>query len=142
MKQDFSRKISIVVNRELEKWQVLNTVAHISANFGHYLEDKFNPGDYFISSDGIKIPRNTQYPIIILEADYKNVQEFASNSLEWDEVTPMYFIREMIETSNDLEIAAEVENKDFSDIEFLGVGIFGENRDIKHHTSTFKLWST
>src|SRR5437763_12051262 len=42
--QDFTRKIVIVVNKELEQWQVLNTVAHISAFIGNKMPVNLTPG--------------------------------------------------------------------------------------------------
>lgn len=45
MKQDFSKKIAIIVDRKLESWQVFNTIAHIAAYIGNKMEDKFDTGD-------------------------------------------------------------------------------------------------
>ncbi len=66
MNQDFTKRISIVVDKNLPNWQVLNTVGHISAYFGNKLASEFGTGDYFVTKDGINLPRNTQYPIIVL----------------------------------------------------------------------------
>lgn len=139
--QDFSRRISIVVNKQLETWQALNAIAHISANFGDYLGENFATDKAFVTSDQKQIPRNTQYPIIIFESNFERLQEFAQESFNFENVETMYFIREMIETSNDNEIAKIVGFKNLAEIEFLGVGLFGENAVLKSHTSQFKLWS-
>lgn len=34
--QDFSKKVIIVVRKDLEGWQIANTIAHISAYLGSY----------------------------------------------------------------------------------------------------------
>lgn len=75
MKQDFSKKIVIVVNKNLESWQVLNAVAHISAFIGNKMKDRFDTGEYFETKDGQYHPRNSQFPIIILSTDAKQLVE-------------------------------------------------------------------
>jgi hypothetical protein len=141
MQQDFAHKISIVIDKGLPTWQAMNALAHISANFGHFLENRFGTGEGFITSDGISIPRNTQYAIIIFETDHDTLQQFAKESRTFENVTPMYFITEMIETSDDVEIASSVATKNFENVDFLGVGLFGENALLKSYAKRFKLWS-
>ena len=140
MKQDFSKRIAIVVNRDLEQWQVLNTTAHISANFGNLLGENFGTAPFFVTQNNAKIPRNTQYPIIILGANTEELQQFAISSQNFVDVEIIYFIREMIETTSDKKIAKLLKTKNFKDIEFLGVGLFGENNIVKSLTNRFNLF--
>lgn len=141
MQQDLTNKISIVIDKGLPTWQAMNALAHISANFGHFLGDRFDTGEGFITKDGVSIPRNTQYAIIVFETDHDTLQEFARESREFENIKCMYFIREMIETSNDDQISSSVGSKGFEVVDFLGVGMFGENSLLKSNTKRFKLWS-
>lgn len=143
MEQDFSNRISIVIDKSLPSWQSMNALAHISANFGKYLGigGNFDTGDSFVTKEGFAIPRNTQYAIIIFETDYDTLQQFARESRSFKDVKQMYFIREMIETSSDEEILCSVSTKNFEDVDFLGVGLFGDNALLKSYTKKFKLWS-
>lgn len=140
MQQDFSKRISIVVNKELPMWQVLNTVAHISAYFGNQLKDGFGTGEFFVTKDGIKLPRNTQYPIIVFGATEVEIYGFASKARLAD-VQSMFFIKEMVETSNDDEINNSVGQENEEEVSYLGVGVFGENTPVKGLTNGLKLWS-
>lgn len=140
MSQDFSKRISIVINKELPAWQALNTVAHISAYFGNKLGTSFDTGEYFVTKDGINIPRNTQYPIIAFAATEAEIYSFASKARQTD-VQSMFFIKEMIETSNDDEISKLVSKEKEESLTYLGAGIFGENSLVKSLTNGFKLWS-
>ncbi len=90
MAQDFNRRISIVTDRELPAWQVLNTVAHISAYFGNKMGEQFDTG---------------------------------------------------IETTDDNDIALRLSNKKLNDIEYLGVGVFGDSQRLKSLTKGFRLWA-
>lgn len=139
MSQDFDNKITIVVRRDLEPWQVLNTVAHISAYLGNKLKDKFGTGEYFVSKDGGSHPRNTQYAIVVLSCDqadlYPLIIEARKNNLRH-----INFLREMIETTNDEEIEKLVSETSDDSLEYLGVGLFGDKDLLKSMTKNFKLW--
>lgn len=141
MNQDFDHRISIVVNKELPSWQVLNTVAHVSAYFGNKLGDKFGTGEFFTTRDGVDYPRNSQYAIIVLAAKPDQLPALAEAVRAANDVQSMYFIREMIETTDDQEIIDALQNKDASGVELLGVGVFGENARLKELTKQFRLWS-
>lgn len=142
MQQDFSRQISIVVDKNLPSWQVLNTVAHVSAYFSNKMTEPFDTGEFFTTQDGINLPRNTQYPIIVLSASSnEQLHNFATKVRSENSVQSMFFIKEMIETSDDEEITQLVGRQNESEITYLGVGVFGENSTLKRLTSEFKLWS-
>src|SRR3989344_5950924 len=124
MKQDFDNKIAIVVNKELEQWQVLNTVAHISAYLGHKLEDKFDTGDFFVTKDKINHPRNTQSAIIVLRAKPGQLPNLMAKVRD-SGMLYHGFIREMIDTTDDDEITKILASKTDSEAEYLGIGVFG-----------------
>ena len=139
MEQDFTRKIVIVINKELEQWQVLNTVAHVAAYMGHKLDDDFGTGEAFITSDNKEHPRNSQFAIIILKAKPLQLpnlmQKVRSSGLLYHG-----FIREMIETTDDQEISTILSNKANSEIEYLGIGIFGPKAQVDTLTKNYQLW--
>lgn len=139
MKQDFSKRIAIVVNKKLENWQVLNTVAHISAYLGNKMQDKFDTGDYFETRDNKLHPRNSQFPIIVLSAEAGQLRQLIS-SIRDSGLLFIGFIKEMIETTDDEEIIKILGKKMDSEIEYLGIGIFGENEPVKELTKKFNLW--
>lgn len=137
--QDFSRKMAIVVNKDLLQWQVLNTVGHISAYLGNKMNTKFDTGESFDSKDGVHHPRNTQYPIIILSAKVGQLPNLAARARSLG-ILYHGFIREMIETTDDEEIAKILSNKEEKDIEYLGVGLFGSNEEVEQLTKNYSLW--
>lgn len=141
MEQDFSRRISIVIDKSIPAWQSLNALAHISAHFGHFLIEDYATDQYFMTKDS-KIPRNTQFPIIVFEADHASLQAYAKKMKEQNNVEKMYFVQEMIDTTNDEEIETSLAMKNFDEITFIGVGIFGDNPLVKSLTKGFKLWSS
>ena len=140
--QDFSKKISIIVDKSLPSWQVLNTVGHVSAYFGNQLAENFDTGDFFTTKDSIHLPRNSQYPIVIMSANSsQQLQNLAAKVRPLVTVKAMFFIKEMIETTDDGELEQQVSLQNESELVYLGVGLFGTNEELKQLTNKFKLWS-
>ena len=138
-KQDFSQKIAIVVNKNLEQWQVLNTVAHISAYLGNKLGEDFGTDDNFKTKDGINHPRNTQYAIIVLKAKPLQLPNFMAKVRD-SGLLYHGFIREMIETTDDEEITKLLAQKADSETEYLGIGVFGPKDQVDGLTKNYQLW--
>ena len=137
--QDFNKKIVIAVREDLPSWQVLNTVAHISAYLGNRIREGFDTGEFFLTKDEQKLPRNSQYAIVVLSAKASQLPAFIQEIR--DSALPhLGFIREMIETTNDTEIEQLLGQKDEKDLEYLGVGTFGDIEQTKTLTKKFSLW--
>ena len=137
--QDFSKRFAIVLRSDLEPWQIMNTACHIAAKLGKEVE-RFDTGPRFITKEGFSIPRNSQYPIIVFRA--KNSGELRSLLVEvWDAQLPyLAFVREMIETTNDEELQEILVNKTEEELEYFGVGTFGDDDTVKRLTKKFSLW--
>lgn len=137
--QDFTRKMVIVVNRDLPTWQAMNTVSHVSAYIGHKIVDTFDTGENFVTKDKIIHPRNSQYPFIILSAKPGQMANLMSK-VRQSGLLYHGFIREMIETTDDNELQNWLDKKNDADIEYLGIGIFGENEKVDALTKNYSLW--
>ncbi len=137
--QDFTKRMVVVLDENLKSWQLLNTVGHISAFLGNKMQEKFVTGDFFDTKDGISYPRNSQYPIIALIASQENLKEFINKVREGDLLWVAY-IPEMIEYTSDKKLIEKVGQKNNNDIEYLGIGIFGDNEKVKNLTKGFELW--
>jgi len=138
--QDFSRRLVIVVRKDLEGWQIANTIAHISAYIGNKLKDSFGTGESFTFTDGVEIPRNSQYPMIIKAAENAEQVKEAFDLARQEGLLSIGFIREMIDCKGDEQIETILKSKTYSDAELLGFGVFGENEQIKSLTKKFSLW--
>ncbi|MBD3365996.1 DUF2000 family protein [candidate division WWE3 bacterium] len=141
MKQDFSKKISIVISNEIPDWKAMNAVGHIAAYFGNKMDAVFDTGESFVAQDGVAIPRNSQYGIVVLQADQEGLNEWALEMRSVTDVQTMFFVKEMIDTGDDIELQQMLDVQDFKDIIFYGVGLFGGNEILRGYTNAFKLWS-
>jgi len=139
MSQDFTKKTAIVIYKNLESWQAINTVAHISAYIGNKMREPFDTGDNFITKDGKPHPRDSQYPIIVLSAKPEQMRELMIKVKD-SGLLHFGFTREMLEMSNDKEVAETISETLDQDIEYLGIGIFGKNENVDTLTRKFRLW--
>lgn len=137
--QDFIRRIVIVLATHLAGWEALNTVAHISAYIGNKMTEPFESGSAFVTKDGKQHARNSQFPIILLSAKPAQIKRLIA-AVQDSGLLFHVFIREMIETSDDQEIMEILRNKLDENVECLGIGIFGEKRELDLLTKKFSLW--
>jgi len=138
--QDFSRRIVAVVRKDLEPWRVANAVAHMQAIIGSRVPNKvLTSDDVFVGSDGLAIPRNSQYPIIIMRADEKELHKLHAKVKEQNLVHHV-FIKEMQDTTNDKEIVETLKNQAMADTEFFGVSFYADNEVADKLTKGLQLW--
>jgi hypothetical protein len=140
MAQDFSRQVSVCVRKDLPGWQSVNAVAHLSAYFGNLLKDDFSTDRWFSTKDAFQMPRNSQFGIVVLEAERQGLSKLVVEAEERG-VAWMGFTKEMIDLADDEQIQAALAATDASEVEYLGVGVFGEKPALKALTKRFKLWS-
>ena len=146
-KNDNKKKIkvvNIVLNKEakLENWQTLNTVGHLSAEFAGKVSK--NTTLFFKDSietrDKEKINLNIQHAIIIKQTEIsKDIFTLMEQAKE-NNVEIYAFTREMLNTTNDKKVIEQTKEKNFRDIEFLGVLVFGEKEMIDKLTGGFELY--
>ena len=137
--QDFTKKIVIVVRKDLESWQVLNTVAHISSYFGNQLKDNFDTGTSFISKNKTAHPRNSQYAIVILSAKKEELYPLTLE-IRRRNLPSINFLKNMIETTDDSGLEKSISETEDESLDYLGVGVFGDKNILKEITGKFKLW--
>ncbi len=112
----------------------------MTAIIGNKTEDqKFTSGDYFVGSDKVDIPRNSQYPIIIKRASEKELHDLFE-SIRIAGLTHHVFIKEMQDTTNDQEITNVLKNQAIADTAFYGVCFLADADVADALTKKFQLW--
>ncbi|MBI4087080.1 DUF2000 domain-containing protein [Candidatus Kaiserbacteria bacterium] len=140
MNQDFDNRIILVIRHDLAGWQTANTIAHISGYLGNRLERRFGTGDFFVTSDGVRHPRNSQYPIIIKRAKSNEQLHNLMEKIRTAEVLYHGFVREMIDFNGDADVQECFGKKLDAEVEYLGIGVFGLNDVVNALTKKFGLW--
>lgn len=139
MSQDFTSKMAVVVRKDLASWQSMNTAAHIAAYLSNKMDARFDTGDFFVTKDEQKHPRNMQYPIIILSARPGQMPNLMAR-IRASGLLYLGYLEEMLETTDDAEIERLLEKKTDSEIVYLGIGFFGKNDEVDALTKKYSLW--
>src|SRR3990167_1096223 len=137
--QDFTKKLTIVMKQDLPLWQTMNAVAHIAAYLGNKMNTKFDTGNYFKTQDNKLHPRNSQYPIIILKAGEQELNDLIKK-IRSTNFLYLGFVQEMLETTDDKKLAEIIGSKNDDNMNYLGIGIFGEKERVGLLTRKFSLW--
>jgi hypothetical protein len=138
--QDFSRRMVIIVRKDIEAWQITNTISHCAAYLGNKMDTPFDTGTYFDSKDTVSLPRNSQYPIITKVAHTSDDLYDLFQNVKSSKILHIAFIKDMIDHSDDEELKKEISQKNAHDLDYLGIGIFGDNDEIKALTKKFSLY--
>lgn len=137
--QDFGKRIVTVINKELEPWQYTNAVAHMNSIIGNEIDkQKLTTGDNFVTQDNVALPRNPQYPIIIMKGDEKDLHKLRKKVKDQN-LTHHVFIKEMQDTTNDQEIVNTLKSQSEAETTFYGVTFFASNEVSEKLTKPFQL---
>ncbi|MFA6422614.1 MAG: lysine--tRNA ligase [Candidatus Buchananbacteria bacterium] len=134
---------TVVLNKELnlQPWQEMNTIAHLSASFASRKGKELLYADSTETKDGEKLLLNIQHAIMIKEA-HKNNEIFDLIKKARSEGLDVYeFTQEMQSTTNDKKVLIETKEKNLKDIKILGILIFGEKQLVDEMTKNYKLYN-
>jgi len=137
-------KIAVaVVNTSagMERWQEMNTIAHLNAAFGARMGRELLYQDKITTKDNQAINLNIQHAIMIKMADSsQEIMQLIKKAHEAD-LEVAEFTREMLETTDDKKVIATTKQKDQKEIEYLGVLIFGKKTLVEGLTKELKLFT-
>lgn len=142
--QSKDTKIAIaIINKNAcnEKWQEMNTIAHLNASFAARKWKELFMQDKITTNDWGSINLNIKHAIMIKETisgeDILDlINQSKINNLEVAE-----FTREMIETTDDRKVAENTKSKNHKDIEYMWVLVFGNKKEVEKLTKKFDLYS-
>ncbi|MDP2861012.1 MAG: lysine--tRNA ligase [bacterium] len=137
--QDFSKKFVVILNKDEEIWRAMNALGHITAFLGNKMTDVFDTGDYFVTKDEIKHPRNSQYPVITLSATGEKLINLMEKVRE-SGLLYIGYVPEMIDTTNDEKLEKMIANKEDKNIVYIGIGIFGDTNNVDALTKGLTLY--
>ncbi len=63
----------------------------------------FDTGEYFVSKDNLNFPRNSQFPIVALKGNEKQIKDIINKIKETD-LSWIAYIQEMIDLADDKEL--------------------------------------
>ncbi|MCF7865035.1 MAG: lysine--tRNA ligase [Candidatus Pacebacteria bacterium] len=119
---------------ELVGWQRMNTVAHLSASFAGTAGKKLFMQESVKTADDQDIKLNIQHAILIKELGSNDALKNVLAKANQVGLSTSEFTREMIETTNDKKVIAQTKEKNFAEVEHLGVLVFGPKSLVEEAT--------
>lgn len=139
--KDTKVAVAIINTKGLAGWQVLNTVAHLSAELGVRGGKQLLKQETIVTADQVPIPLNIKHAILIKTASSSNELKNVLTEARTRGMHTAAFTREMLETTNDKKVIDATAKKLFDEIDMLGVLVFGEKQKIDEITKGFNLHS-
>lgn len=139
--QDKSKKIVMVLNKEVTGWKLTNTVGHLSAYLGNRIESgAIVSTPAFELKDGTKTPANSQYPVITLTANPGQMINLMNKVEATSGLEYLVYTEDMITYGDDVELAEALLKQSKGELKILGIGMFGENKLIDSLTKSYSLY--
>lgn len=138
--QDKSQKAVIVLLKDLQGWQLNNTISHIAGKIGAEVNKaRWTTRDTFKTADG-EIPANSMYPIVTLKANSSEQLYNLLTRVEEEGLIHLAFTQDMIDHTDDNDLQNQYSTQNKKDLQYLGIGFFGPNDKLKELTKKFSLW--
>ena len=135
-------KTVIVLSSKLEPKVAMNVVGHLSISIGAYTDNKLLMGQTEITDrDGNIHIGISRYPVIATKVKPGKLQNLVQIIKENSELLVIDYPEEMLTTGHDSELVEAIEKKTNSDINYLGIAVFGKTDVVNQFTGKFTLWS-
>ncbi len=125
----------------LARWQEMNTVAHLNAEFGAHVGRSLFLQEQIQTSDDKSINLNIQHAILIKQAPSSEVLRELRVQANLADLEIADFTREMLQTTDDKKIITQTKLKSAGEIEYIGLLIFGKKSEVDALTKHLDLFS-
>jgi lysyl-tRNA synthetase, class II len=120
-------------------WSKMNATAHLSASLAAREGKQMIEIDSTKTVDGEVIPMNTRHAIVMKKTDKKENLIKLKKLAEAKKLTVTCFTEEMRDSSNDIKVKENQEQKSNSQIGYLGILVYGEIKEVEKLTEKFGL---
>ena len=130
-----------ILNKKGETGRLMNALGHMANGLGKLVSESENTCfvDYYDQDEGVH-PSISHYPYIVLKADNSNKirkvrEEALERNIAFVDFTTSMFVGE---TADQL---VETKNSPESELEYLGICMFGDTKTLKEFTSKYSLFT-
>ncbi|UTM59521.1 DUF2000 domain-containing protein [Photobacterium sp. CCB-ST2H9] len=133
------KRFVVVLNKKLELGRTLNVLGHISVGLSAQLEQGMAHYVDYTDKDGQVHPSLSHYPFIVLKADNSNKIRNVREAALAKGVTFTDFTHTMTDGGSLHQQAVTAETAE-ADLEYMGIGLFGDAEMLKEMTRKFSLY--
>lgn len=133
------KRFVAVLSKKIDTGRALNVLGHLSVAVSNLLEEgEAQFVDYIDNNDNVH-PSISHYPFIVLKADNSNKLRKLKEAAMENQVTVADFTDTMIEGGSTAQQQRTRDTQE-SDLEYLGVCLFGDTKTIQAMTKKFSLY--
>ena len=136
---EFDRRFIAILNKKIDPGKLMNALGHISAGLSKMYEgDELKFLEYKDASGEIH-SNISHYGFIVLKADNSNKIRKVRNEAKSRNIPFTDFTSTMTVGTTQDQLAKTAETKE-EDLEYFGICMFGDTKDLKEFTSKFSLY--
>lgn len=135
------KKIVAIINSEIEQWQALNVLGHMSVSLGANKDEDLMGREILTDKSGFNHKGIARFGFIIKKGSSSDISDLINNIKNNQGITLIDFPQEMLDTRHDDELHDSMKLKNTEDFRYLGCLIYGPTEVVNEMSKGFKLWS-
>ena len=135
------KKIVAVISSEIESWQALNVLGHMSVSLGANRDDDLMGRSVLMDASGFEHKGIARFGFIIKEGSAEDISDLVKKAKDNQALILVDFPQEMLDTKHDDELHESMRLKKAEDFTYLGCLLYGPADTVDEITRGYKLWS-
>ncbi len=134
------RKIVGIIASNVEAKIALNVIGHMSISIGKYTDKEIMGQEIITDKSGVKHLGISKFPFIITKVKQSKLKTAIEKAKNNPNLVVADYPKDMLETRTDEELVSSINNKEETELEYLGAVIYGNTKDVDEITGKFSLW--
>lgn len=134
------RKIVGIIASNVEAKIALNVIGHMSISIGKYTDKEIMGQEIITDKSGVKHLGISKFPFIITKVKQIKLKTAIEKAKNNPNLVVADYPKDMLETRTDEELVSSINNKEETELEYLGAVIYGNTKDVDEITGKFSLW--
>ena len=135
------KKIVAVLASNIEIGIAMNVLGHLSVAIGYNINNNMMGQNPISDKSGVKHLGISKYPFITTKVKQSKIRNVIEKARKKSDIIIADYPKDMLETSLDDELTSQLASKEEIDIEYLGVILCGDAKQINEMTGKFQLYN-
>ena len=134
------KKIVAVLSTTVEPSVALNVIGHLAISIGKYSDKEIMGEKIITDKSGINHLGISKFPFIITKVKPGKLKTAIDKAKSNPNLLVADYPKDMLDTRTDEELVESINNKENEKLEYMGVIIYGDTKDVNEITGKFQLW--
>jgi hypothetical protein len=124
----YDKKVAVVIKEDLLSWQKMNVVAFLAGSIAIQFPETH--GQEFVTADKVRFLPFSKHPVLVYKAETKEKIQRAFERARDRELAVGIYTDPLFATKSGEENVAEIAKRSVSDLDLVGIIIYGENKKV------------